>query len=150
MYNERPAYWLNPREEYDRGLHHLRQRFRNALSSGLFREADGGSVFFNGLRRMIERERIPVDRVRVFQVNMPTKHIIDSIMDECEHIGIQRQALFTRLDRLGYCGPPMVLIGLDEVVRHLTLEPGDRVLSFVTEVSKFMQAGYSMKYERRR
>jgi 3-oxoacyl-[acyl-carrier-protein] synthase-3 len=146
MYNERPAYWLNPREEYERGLHHLRQRFRNALSSGVFREADGGSVFFNGLKRMLEREHVPVERVRVFQVNMPTKHIIDSIMDECEGIGIPRQALFTRLDRLGYCGPPMVLIGLDEVVRHVALEPGDRVLSFVTEVSKFMQAGYAMRY----
>ena len=145
MFNERPAYWLNPREEYERGLHHLRQRFRNALSSGLFREPDGGSVFFNGLKRMVEREHIPIDRIRVFQVNMPTKHIIDSIMDECVSFGIPREALFTRLDRLGYCGPPMVLIGLDEVVRQVELRPGDRVVSFVTEVSKFMQAGYSMK-----
>jgi 3-oxoacyl-[acyl-carrier-protein] synthase-3 len=144
MYNGRPAYWLNPREEFEGGLHHLRQRFRNALSSGLFREADGGSVFFNGLKRMIEREHLAVERVRVFQVNMPTKHIIDSIMDECVTLGIPREALFTRLDRLGYCGPPMVFIGLDDVVRHVALGPGDRVLSFVTEVSKFMQAGYSM------
>jgi len=146
MYNERPALWLNPREEYERGLHHLRQRFRNALSSGLFMEPTGGSVFFNGLRRMLQRERIPAERVRVFQVNMPTKHIIDSILDECEALGIARSALFTRLDRIGYCGPPMVFIGLDEVVRSTKLEPGDRVLSFVTEVSKFMQAGYAMKH----
>jgi 3-oxoacyl-[acyl-carrier-protein] synthase III len=150
MFNERPAYWLNPRDEYERGLHHLRQRFRNALSSGLFREPDGGSVFFNGLKRMIARERIPVERVRILQVNMPTKHIIDSIMDECATIGIPRSALFTRLDRLGYCGPPMVLIGLDEVVRTAELETDDRVVSFVTEVSKFMQAGYSMRYAGKR
>jgi hypothetical protein len=35
---------------------------------------------------------------------------------------------------------------LDEVVRQVKLQPGDRVVSFVTEVSKFMQAGYSMKH----
>ena len=146
MFNLRPALWLNPRDEYQRGLHHLRQRFQNALASGLFEEEGGGSVFFNGLRRMIAREGIPLDRVRVFQVNMPTRHVIDSIMEECATIGIPRSALFTRLDRLGYCGPPMALICLDEIVRNVDLEPGDRVLSFVTEVSKFMQAGYSMRH----
>jgi 3-oxoacyl-[acyl-carrier-protein] synthase III len=77
---------------------------------------------------------------------MPTRHVIDSIMEECATIGIPRSALFTRLDRLGYCGPPMALICLDEIVRNVDLEPGDRVLSFVTEVSKFMQAGYSMRH----
>ena len=144
MFNERPALWLNPRDEFDQGLHHLRQRFRNALSSGLFQEEEG-SVFFTGLRRMLQRENVPTDRIRFFQVNMPTKHIIDSIMDECAALGIGREALFTQLDRLGYCGPPMALMGLDAILRGEALTPGDRVVSFVTEVSKFMQAGYSVR-----
>lgn len=147
MYNERPARCVNPLEEYERGLHHLRQRFRNELSSGLFQE-EGGSVFKKGLQRMIERESIPIEQVRFFQVNMPTKHIVASIMDECEPMGLSRDALYTKLDQLGYTGPPMALICLDQILRDelAVLHHEDRVLSFVTEVSKFMQAGYSIRY----
>ena len=52
MFNGRPAYWMNPKEEYERGLHHLRQRFRNSLSTEVFQE-EGGSIFLHGFERMI-------------------------------------------------------------------------------------------------
>lgn len=146
MFNNRPAYWMNPKEEFETGRHHLRQKFRNELATSLFQEADG-SVFFTGLKRMIARDKIPVERICYFQVNMPTRHIIDSILDECETIGIPRSSLYTRLDDLGYTGPPMSLMGLDSVVRNETISPGDRIVSFVTEVSKFMQAGYSIVHD---
>jgi 3-oxoacyl-[acyl-carrier-protein] synthase III len=143
MFNQRPYRCVSPLVEHERGLHHLRQRFRNELSTGLFQEP-GGSVFLNGLTRMVRREGIPLDTVRYFQVNMPTKHIISSIMEECEPLGIRRDALYTKLDQLGYCGPPMALICLDHILRNERLRAGERILSFVTEVSKFMQAGYSI------
>jgi len=145
MFNRRPAYWMNPRDEFEGGYHHLTQTFRDALGTEVFREGDG-SVFFKGLCRMLDRDRIPADRIRFFQVNLPTKHVVESIMDECVGRGIARGALYTRLDRLGYCGPPMALICLDKLVREETLQPGDRIVSFVTEVSKFMQAGYSIRH----
>ena len=43
---------------------------------------------------------------------------------------------------MGYIGPPMALLCLDRIMKEETLVPGDMILSFVTEVSKFMQAGY--------
>lgn len=141
MYNERPAYWMNPKDEYEAGAHHLRQRFRNALSTDIFQE-EGGSVFLHGLRRMLTREGLGPERIRYFQVNMPTRHIVDSIVAEAETFGIPRSALYTRLDRLGYPGPPAALIGLDTLLREEELLPGDRILSFVTEVSAFLQAGF--------
>ncbi len=144
MFNQRPHHCVSPRDEFERGLHHLRQRFRNELSTGIFQEP-GGSVFRKGLVRMVEKEAIPLDTVRFFQVNMPTKHIIASIMEECEPLGIRREALYTKLDQLGYCGPPMAFICLDHILRHERLGEGERILSFVTEVSKFMQAGYSIR-----
>jgi 3-oxoacyl-[acyl-carrier-protein] synthase III len=144
MWNERPARHESPLAAHEAAHHHLRQRFRNELGSGLFQEA-GGSVFKKGLLRMIEREGIPVDRIRYLQVNMPTRHIVASVMDELEAVGIPRSALVTRLDELGYTGPPAALIGLDHVLREERFEGGDRAVSFVTEVSKFMQAGYSVK-----
>jgi hypothetical protein len=38
----------------------------------------------------------------------------------------------------------MVFICLDKIVREEKLAKEDRIVSFVTEVSKFMQAGYSI------
>jgi len=48
---------------------------------------------------------------------------------------------------MGYIGPPMALLCLDRINREEKLEPGDLILSFVTEVSKFMQAGYIISEE---
>lgn len=148
MFNRRPALWLNPRREYEQGLHHLRQAFRNALSTGVFQE-EGGSVFLNGFKRMVARGRIPLEKIRFFQVNLPARHIAESVMEECARLGIPREAFYTRLDELGYCGPPMALICLDRILREETFRPGDRIASFVTEVSKFMQAGYVVRYDGR-
>jgi len=144
MFNRRPAFWMNPKEEYEKGHHHLRQRFRNALSTEIFQEADG-SIFLGGLRRMLDAGRIPVDRIRLFQVNLPARHIVESVLDECESLGIARSAFYSRLDEIGYCGPPMALICLDKIIREEQLQRDDRVASFVTEVSKFMQAGYCLR-----
>lgn len=145
MFNHRPAYWLNPREEFERGAHHLRQRFRNELATGVFQEP-GGSVFFNGFKRMLAKGGIDPATIRWFQVNLPAKHIVESVIEECAALGIGRDALYTRMDRLGYAGPPMPFIVLDRIVREEPPTPGRRVVSFVTEVSKFMQAGYSVRY----
>ncbi len=144
MFNHRPAYWMNPRQEFEAGAHHLRQRFRDELANGLFQEP-GGSVFFNGYLRMMKAAGIAPDDVRWFQVNLPARHIVDSVAAELEAIGVPRSALFTRLDRMGYAGPPMAFIALDALLREETLLPGQRVASFVTEVSKFMQAGYVLR-----
>lgn len=145
MFNHRPARWMNPRDEYDQGRHHLRQVFRNSLSTSVFQE-EGGSIFLNGFKRMIARGKIPVDKIKLFQVNLPAKHIVDSIVEECQTLGISPSVFYTKLDELGYCGPPMAMICLDKIIREEKLSHEDRIVSFVTEVSKFMQAGYSIKY----
>lgn len=143
MFNSRPAYWEDPRAEFEAGHHHLRQTFRGALSSGWFQE-EGGSVFFKGLMRMLRRENILPQNVHHLQVNMPTRHVVDSILDECAAAGVRREALDTRLTRQGYCGPPMGLMALDALLRDGLPVPGERAVSFVTEVSKCMQAGFSV------
>lgn len=146
MFNDRPAWWMNPRDEYEAGAHHLKQRFRNELATGIFQE-EGGSVFFNGLRRMLDKAGIDPGEIRWLQVNLPARHIVEAVLEEVATLGIPREALYAPLDRLGYAGPPMTFIGLDALVRGEAPRPGDRVVSFVTEVSKFMQAGYSIRHE---
>ncbi len=144
MFNQRPGYWMNPKEEFEKGYHHLRQNFRNALSTDIFQEPDG-SIFFKGFKRMLAKHKVPIDMIKMFQINMPTKHIVDSIIQEFNSLGIPNETFYTKLDELGYNGPPMALVCLDKIIREENLNSGDYIASFVTEVSKFMQAGYFVR-----
>jgi 3-oxoacyl-[acyl-carrier-protein] synthase III len=144
MGNKRPAYWMNPKEEYEKGYHHLAQMFQEELRAH-FHEP-GGSVFLNGLKRMMEKYPIDMPSVRYFQVNFPSRHISELIMEECEKLGISKDKLYTKISTLGYVGPPMAFICLDKIIREEKLAKGELILSFVTEVSKFMQAGYCLSY----
>jgi 3-oxoacyl-[acyl-carrier-protein] synthase III len=144
MFNGRPAYWMNPREEYEQGLHHLRQRFRNSLSTEVFQE-EGGSIFLHGFERMIAESGVDPGTIALMQVNLPARHIAESVEDELAAIGVPKERIYTRLRDLGYPGPPMALICLDRILREERLAPGLRIASFVTEVSKFMQAGYVVR-----
>jgi 3-oxoacyl-[acyl-carrier-protein] synthase III len=144
MKNHRPAYWMNPKEEFEKGFHHLSQMFQNELQQN-FHEPDG-TVFFNGLKRMLEKYPTDLSQLKYFQVNFPSKHITELIIEECLALGISKNTLYTKMSSMGYAGPPMVFICLDKILREEPFNFGDLVLSFVTEVSKFMQAGYIMKF----
>ena len=144
MYNNRPAYWMNPKEEYEKGYHHLAQKFQEQLRLH-FNDQDG-SVFYKGLKRMIEKYNIDLSKLKFFQINLPSKHISDLVLEECEQLGIKKETLYTKMSNIGYPGPPMVFICLDKIFREEKLNKEDTILSFVTEVSKFMQAGYYIKH----
>jgi 3-oxoacyl-[acyl-carrier-protein] synthase III len=143
MLNKRPAYWMNPKKEFELGYHHLAQMFNEQLRTH-FHDEDG-SVFLKGLKRMLLKYPIQLDQVKYFQVNFPSKHISELIMDECEQLGIDRTTLYTKMASMGYAGPPMAFISIDKIISEEKLQPNDLILSFVTEVSKFMQAGYNLK-----
>ncbi len=143
MGNKRPAYYMNPKEEFEKGFHHLAQLFQEELRAN-FHEQDG-SIFLKGLKRMMEKYPFPVEDIRFFQVNFPSKHITELIMEECEPLGIPRDRLYSKMATMGYIGPPMALLCLDKIKKEEKMENGDLILSFVTEVSKFMQAGYLIK-----
>lgn len=140
MGNKRPAYWMNPKEEFEKGYHHLAQMFQEELGPNFHEK--GGSVFFKGLKRMLSGHEIDLDRLRFFQVNFPSKHISELILDECESLNIPRKTFYSKMSTMGYIGPPMAFLCLDKIRREEELAPGDIIISFVTEVSKFMQAGY--------
>jgi len=144
MLNHRPAYWMNPKEEYENGFHHLSQMFNEQLHLH-FHEKDG-SVFFQGLKRMLDRYPIDTSQTRFFQVNFPSKHISEIVLEECEKLGIPRNTFYSKMSTMGYVGPPMVFICMDKIMREEKMNSNDLVLSFVTEVSKFMQAGFTIKY----
>lgn len=140
MGNRRPARYMNPKEEYELGYHHLAQMFRDDLRNH-FHEPDG-TVFIKGLKRMLAAYPVDLKKIKYLQINFPAAHITNLILDECEEIGIQRDAYYSKMSAMGYIGPPMALLCLDMIAREEVLKPGDLIVSFVTEVSKFMQGGY--------
>ena len=144
MLNQRPAYWQNPKLEFELGSHHIAQMFNEQLRMH-FHDEDG-SVFYKGLKRMIEKYQIDLSQLKYFQVNFPSKHISELIIEECESLGIPKETLYSKMSDMGYVGPPMVFICLDKILREEKLQTNDLILSFVTEVSKFMQAGFSLRY----
>jgi len=144
MGNRRPAYYMNPKLEFELGYHHLAQMFQEELSANFHEEH--GSVFLKGLKRMLINHPVDVSKIRFFQVNFPSKHISGLILDECSAIGIKRETLYTKMASMGYIGPPMALLCLDRIRKEEKLMEGDIILSFVTEVSKFMQGGYLLSY----
>ncbi len=144
MQNKRPAYFMNPKEEFEKAYHHLAQMFNEQLSENFHEE--GGSVFYHGLNRMIDLYQINVSKIKYFQVNFPSKHIAELVIEECENLGIDRNTLYTKISKMGYPGPPMVFITLHKIFTEEVSEKGDLILSFVTEVSKFMQAGFTLEY----
>jgi len=143
MGNKRPAYFMNPKKEFELGYHHLAQMFQEELRVN-FHDPDG-SVFLKGLKRMMALYPVDPEKIRFFQVNFPSKHISELIMDECTGLGIRRDTLYSKMAAMGYIGPPMALLCLDRIRKEERLAKGDIILSFVTEVSKFMQGGYVME-----
>ncbi len=146
MFNRRPALWMNPRQEFEEARHHLRQNFRNALATGVFQE-EGGSVFFHGLQRMLARGRrrpgddpvLPGQPARqahrrvgprgVRGARHPARRPSPPTSPSSATAGRRwRSSAWT-----GSCATER-------------LAPGERIVSFVTEVSKFMQAGYVARH----
>ncbi len=144
MYMRYPSMYVSPREIFDKGDHHLVQAFQDELSKN-FHE-DGGTVFHKGLQRMIAAYAIDISKIAALQINMPTKHVVDLIADECAAAGIARDRLYTAIDKCGYAGPPAAIISLDTLLKEKQFTSGDIILSFVAEVSKFLLAGFTVEY----
>ncbi|MBC6679752.1 3-oxoacyl-ACP synthase III family protein [Zhenpiania hominis] len=145
MGNRYQYYLTNPKEEYERGAHHIKQLYINVLNEYAMEE-DGQTIFFHALKRMLAQKEINVKELAAFVVNMPSKSVRNLISEECASIGISQDIIFNSLEKSGYVGPPAGLISIDKVLREKTFKDGDLILSFVMEVSKFMQAGFSLRY----
>lgn len=148
MHTSYPPYFLNPKVVYEKALHHLKQKFQQEITEFFIEE--NGTVFINGLKRMLAQYPIDINRLKIFQINMPSMHIVDLIMEECEKLGINKSQLFSTIGEMGYAGPPASYISLDKIIREKAgeFEDDNLIVSFVTEVSKFMQAGYIVRYKK--
>lgn len=144
MYNELPSHWNNPLEDYRTGAHHIRQIYLSDMKEYAL-EPNGKTIFYNALERMIQCKNLDLNHLSDFVVNMPSKFVREYIMDECLQLGIPMEKFYSAVEECGYAGPPAAIISIDRLLQKKTFQPGDLVLSFVMEVSKFMQAGFTLR-----
>ena len=136
---------------YENGDHHLTQNFNQVSNIG-------PQFFMDGLKRFANQIGIDpsnsddVESIQYFLANVPTDHLVDIGMDVAkqewglalEHF---QRVLYSTVSNRGYMGPVAILVTLDELVRKVGLNDGDLVASFVTESSKWMNAGFMMRYD---
>ena len=145
MYNELPYHWSNPKDVFETGAHHIRQIYLNDMKEYAV-EANGKTIFYNALNRMIEKKNIDMSQLKYLVVNMPSKFVRQHIINECLEIGIPNEKFYSAIEEVGYAGPPAAIISIDNLLKNKNFNDGDLIFSFVMEVSKFMQAGFTLRF----
>ncbi len=123
-------------EVYEKGLHHLEQDIKvvSELAPRLFKQ---------GFDTMREKTGLNVRDITCFFANIPTKHMMDLLVN-----GLRRDfdfpelQFYTKMAHRGYPGAPAIVIALDDYLKEKPVRTGDRLVSFVTESSKWMHAGF--------
>ena len=104
-------------------------------------------LFGKGIHKMLRKTGIDISRVKCFFANIPTKHFMDlAITNLRKDFQNPDLPFYTRLNTRGYQGAPSIIIGLDDYMKEASLDQGDYLVSFVTESSKWMNAGFVLEY----
>jgi 3-oxoacyl-[acyl-carrier-protein] synthase-3 len=125
---------------YEHGSHHLVQDIATVskLAPKLFKQ---------GFDEMIRKTGLKLKDVKCFFANVPTKHMMDELASRLrKDFDYPDLPFYTKLATRGYQGPPAIIIALDDYLHETKLTPGDRLVSFVTESSKWMHAGFILDY----
>lgn len=136
-------------EAYAQGLHHLTQDFNQVSQTGPKFFIDGVQRFVAALG-LTDADKPLMDRLGFFLANVPADHLVSLGMDEARaRFGFAlekiRSVLYSTVANRGYTGPAAVLITLDELVKKGIVQDGHLVASFVTESSKWMNAGFLLE-----
>ncbi len=146
MSNSYPSHWSNPLVDYENGAHHVRQIYLNEMKEYAL-EANDRTIFYNALKRMLDTQQIDLSALKYFVVNMPSRAVRESIMKECTELNIRMDQFYSAIEEVGYAGPPAAITSIDTLLKsNKVFQNGDLIFSFVMEVSKFMQAGFTIQY----
>lgn len=145
MCNDFTSYSSNPLIDYDNCAHHIRQIYLSEMREHAV-DANDKTIFYNALKRMIDKHEIDLSALKYFVVNMPSKSVRDHIINECADMNIGADKCYSAIEQVGYAGPPAAIISIDTLLKNNSFKDGDLIFSFVMEVSKFMQAGFTIRY----
>lgn len=126
---------------YQKGWHHLTQDLKTVAKLA-------PELGTKGFRLMLERWNLDLSRVKCFFLNIPTKHLMDlGVQTAKADLRNPDLIFYTKLSTRGYPGAPAIVIALDDYLHEASLESGDQLVSFVTESSKWMHAGFILEYD---
>ncbi len=127
-------------ELYGEGQHHLWQDF-TAVND------NAAPLLLQGLVNFTERMKIPPGSVDHYVVSIPTSQLYeDHIPAFLDRLNITRDKIKFRSNRIGYCGGAATLLHLDEMVRSGELKPGQLAVVHAVESSKWMTAGFAVRW----
>jgi 3-oxoacyl-[acyl-carrier-protein] synthase III len=130
----------NSQEILEQGLHHLTQDITKVAKLA-------PTFFIKGFLGMMEKTKVDLSKVKCLFLNIPTKHMLDASVEGFrKYFNHPNLKFYSKLNTRGYQGAPTIIIALDEYIKEEELIPGDRLMSFVTESSKWMNAGFILDY----
>lgn len=132
------------------GDHHVTQDM--SVVGGL-----GVERFVGGVQRFLEQLGVDTDdpefraQATHLLANVPSEHLVETGLEDLsaryrvsmDHL---RSIYTSTVAKRGYTGPAAVAITLDGLLRDRAVADGKFVLSFVTESSKWMNAGFALRY----
>lgn len=154
MYNSAGCSSLGALQDYQAGNHHVTQDYRDVSQLG-------PKLFMEGFLKMIDQMKNKLGEdvwkkktmdASYFLVNVPTRHLIDLVAEELllkfkELKDARFDMYYSTTEKRGYTGPAAILITLDKLLRTENLRNEEVIVSFVTESSKWMNAGFWLEYQ---
>jgi len=133
------AHRSEPREIFEHGWHHLTQDLQTVTRVAPRLGAKGFDV-------MMKEWNLDLSKLRCIFLKVLKKHMMDlGSKTARKSLGRADVPFYTRLSTRGYPGAPAIVIALDEYLAENKLGAGDQLLSFVTESSKWMHAGFLLE-----
>jgi 3-oxoacyl-[acyl-carrier-protein] synthase-3 len=125
---------------YERGGHHLDQDF-----AAVNRHA--GPLLLEGVSRLLDTLRLAPGQIDHFVLSIPTMQLYnDNRARFADRLGVIEERMKFRSAHAGYTGGAAILLHLDEMVRSGELRPGQTVLLHSVESSKWMTAGFVVRW----
>src|SRR5262249_44501367 len=127
-------------ELYAEGKHHLWQDFSAVNDSA-------APLLLEGILRFTAKAGINPSKVDHYVVSIPSLKLYeDHIPEFLKKLGITEKQIQFRCARVGYTGGAATLIHLDQMARSGELEPGQTVVVHAVESSKWMTAGFAVRW----
>ncbi len=125
---------------YAEGRHHLWQDF-SAVNDF------AAPLLLDGLVRMTRRLDIDAASVDHYVVSIPTYKLYQvHIPAYLDRLGISRDQIKFRSGEVGYMGGATILVHLDQMARSGEILPGQLVVAHSVESSKWMTAGFALRW----
>lgn len=125
---------------YDKGRHHLDQDFHTV-------SAEAVPYLVAGVRNMLSSLNMSPGDIDHYLYSIPSRHLYETQFDKVTtEMGVQPECVKFRAAHTGYTGGASILLHLDEVARSGEAQPGQRIVCYSVESSKWMSAGFVVRW----